>query len=189
MRVLKTLFAVAGLLGAVGAQAADFSIDPTHTFATFEIDHFGTTTNRGRFDRKQGTVFFDRLAGIGKVDVTVDTASVSTGTPAFDRVLRGEDLLDVERHPTARFVSDQFFFSGDKVSEVQGQLTLRGQTRPVTFKARKFNCYNSPVFKRIVCGGDFEAEIDRTAFGMDYGVIWDFSKTVRLVLQVEAIKQ
>lgn len=69
------------------------------------------------------------------------------------------------------------------------QLTLLGKTQPVTLKAKQFNCFQSPVLKREVCGGDFEATIDRTAFGVNYGVDWGFAKNVRLVIQVEAVKQ
>ena len=77
----------------------------------------------------------------------------------------------------------------DKVKEVTGQFTLMGKTNPVTLKATKFNCYMSPMIKREVCGGDFETTIDRTAFGLSYGIAYGFPKDVRLVIQVEAVKQ
>lgn len=179
---------VMALAAAAPAMAAELTLDPTHTFARFEIDHFGATTNRGRFDRVQGKVFLDRIAGVGRVDITVEVGSVNTGTAAFDRQLQGSELLDVERYPVARFVSERFVFSGDRVQEVQGQLTLRGQTRPVNFRALKFNCYNSLVFKRTVCGGEFEAVIDRTDFGIDYLVRFGVSPEVRLLAQIEAIQ-
>ena len=70
-----------------------------------------------------------------------------------------------------------------------GKLTLLGQTHPVTLKANTFNCYQSPMLKREVCGGDFETTIDRTQWGMDYGVSFGMPKTVRLIVQAEAIKQ
>jgi polyisoprenoid-binding protein YceI len=184
------LLAAAATLSAAGlAHAADYAIDPTHTFATFEIDHFGTTTNRGRFDRKEGTVSFDRAARTGKVDITIDVTSVNTGTPAFNQHLNSEELLNTAKYPTARFVSDKFVFDGDKVSEVQGQFTLMGKTHPLTLKATKFNCYENPMLKREVCGGNFVGTFDRTAYGLDYGVQWGFPKEVRVVIQVEAIKQ
>lgn len=188
MRKSLTLLAAAATLS-TGAFAADYAIDPTHTFATFEIGHFGATTNRGRFDKKEGTVQFDRAAKTGKVDISFDVASVNTGTPAFDKHITSPDILNAAAHPKARFVSDKFTFDGDKVSEVSGQFTLMGKTQPVTLKANMFNCYESPMLKREVCGGDFEATIDRTAFGVNYGVDWGFPKNVRLVLQVEAVKQ
>lgn len=188
---LLSLLAVAAAttFAAGAAQAANYAIDPTHTFVTFEIGHFGASTNRGRFDKKQGTVEFDRAAKTGKVDITIDTTSVNSGTPQFDKHLQSPDLFDAAKHPTIKFVSDKFSFNGDKVSEVTGQLTLLGKTAPVTLKATQFNCYDSPMLKREVCGGDFETTIDRTQWGMNYGVEWGFPKNVRLVVQIEAVKQ
>ncbi|MDO8719455.1 MAG: YceI family protein, partial [Polaromonas sp.] len=154
---ILTLVATATLLAsAAHAQTATFAIDPTHTFATFEISHFGTSTNRGRFDKKEGSVQLDRAARTGKVEVTIDTTSVNTGTAAFDKHLQSPDLFDAAKHPKIKFVSDKFSFNGDKVSEVTGKLTLLGKTLPVTLKANQFNCYTSPMLKREVCGGDFE---------------------------------
>jgi polyisoprenoid-binding protein YceI len=190
MRTSLTLLAAAAVLSTAGiAQAADYAIDPTHTFATFEIGHFGASVNRGRFDKKEGMVSFDRAAKTGKADITLDITSINTGTPAFNKHLQSPDIFDAAKYPTARFVSDKFVFSGDKVSEVVGQLTLLGKTQPVSLKANQFNCYDSPMLKREVCGGDFEATIDRTNFGMNYGVDWGFPKSVRLVVQIEAVKQ
>lgn len=187
---LLTLAAVAALFaGAAQAEAASYAIDPSHTFATFEISHFGASVNRGRFDKKEGSVQFDRAGKTGKVEVTIDTTSINSGTAAFDKHLQSADLFDAAKFPTIKFVSDKFVFTGDKVSEVTGNLTLLGKTQPVTLKANQFNCYQSPMLKREVCGGDFETTIDRTAFGMNYGIAWGFPKDVRLVIQVEAVKQ
>lgn len=191
MRTTLFALAAAGLFASVAQAApATYAIDPTHTFATFEIDHMGATTNRARFDKKQGTVEFDREGKSGKVEVTLDMTSVNSGTPNFDKHLQSAEIFNAAKFPTAKFVSDKFVFNGDKVKEVTGQLTLLDKTQPVTFKANKFNCYPSPMLqKREVCGGDFEATIDRTAFGLDYGVNWGAAKQVRLVLQIEAVKQ
>ncbi len=187
---LLTLAAAAALFaGAAQAETASYAIDPSHTFATFEISHFGASVNRGRFDKKEGSVQLDRAAKTGKVDITIDTTSINTGTAAFDKHLQSPDLFDAAKFPTIKFVSDKFVFTGDKVSEVSGNLTLLGKTQPVTLKAKQFNCYQSPMLKREVCGGDFETTIDRTAFGMNYGIAWGFPKDVRLVVQVEAVKQ
>ncbi|MBA4263377.1 MAG: polyisoprenoid-binding protein [Comamonadaceae bacterium] len=190
MRKSLSLLAAVAVLSTGGiAQAADYAIDPTHTFATFEIGHFGASTNRGRFDRKEGKISFDKAAKTGSVDISFEVASVNTGTAMFDKHLTSADILNAEKFPKARFVSSRFHFNGDKVSAVDGNLTLLGKTQPVTLKASQFNCFDSPMLKREVCGGDFEATIDRTAFGVDYGVNWGFPKNVRLVLQVEAVKQ
>ena len=181
--------AAALVTGLAQAESASYTIDPTHTFVTFEINHFGASVNRGRFDKKEGTVQFDRAGKTGKVEISFDATSINSGTPAFDKHLQSADLFNAAQHPKITFVSDKFSFNGDKVSEVSGQLTLLGKTGPVTLKANQFNCYQSPMLKREVCGGDFETTIDRTAFGMNYGVDWGFPKNVRLVIQVEAVKQ
>ena len=181
--------AAALVTGLAQAESATYAIDPTHTFVTFEINHFGASVNRGRFDQKEGTVQFDRAGKTGKVEISFDATSINTGTPAFDKHLQSADLFNAAQHPKITFVSDKFSFNGDKVSEVSGQLTLLGKTGPVTLKANQFACYQSPMLKREVCGGDFDATIDRTQWGMNYGVDWGFAKNVRLVVQVEAVKQ
>ena len=187
----KTLFAAA-ILATVGASAhaelATYAIDPTHTFVTFEIGHFGTTTNRGRFDKKTGSVQLDKAAKSGKAEITIDTTSINTGTEAFNKHLQSAELFDAAKYPTIKFVADKFNFQGDKVSEVAGQLTLLGKTLPVTLKAAQFNCYESPMLKREVCGGDFETTIVRSQWGMGYGLNWGFPDNVRLQIQIEAIK-
>lgn len=171
------------------AQAAAYEIDPSHTFATFEISHFATSTTRGRFDKKEGTLLFDRAAKTGKIDISIYTGSINTGISVFDKFLTGFSLFDSATFPTARFVADKFNFDGDKVTDVSGSFTLLGKTNPVTLKATNFNCYSHPVLKREVCGGDFETTIDRSQYAMNYGLIFGFSKEVRLVVQVEAIRQ
>ena len=191
MRFTSLPLAAAAVLLAstLSAQAASYAIDPAHTYVTFEIGHFGTSTNRGRFDKKDGSITFDRAGKSGKVDITINTTSINTGFAAFDKHLQSADLFNAEKYPTMTFVADKFSFNGDKVTEVAGSLTLLGKTQPLTLKATNFNCYDSPMLKREVCGGDFEATLDRTQFGMNYGIDWGFPKNVRLLVQVEAVKQ
>jgi len=191
MRTSVFALAIAGLFAtAVQAAPATYAIDPTHTFATFEIDHNGASTNRVRFDKKSGTVEFDRDAKAGKVEVVLEMESLSSGTAAFDKHLKSADIFNVAKFPQAKFVSDKFVFDGDKLKEVTGHLTILDKTQPVTIKANKFTCYpNAMLQKRETCGGDFEAVIDRTAFGVNYGVDYGFPKKVRLVMSIEAVKQ
>ena len=191
MRTSLIALAAAATLatGIAQAEPVSYAIDPTHTFVTFEISHFGAAVNRGRFDKKQGSVQLDKAAKSGKVEITFDMTSVNTGTPSFDKHLQSADLFNAAQHPTMKFVADKFVFNGDKVASVEGQLTLLGKTGPLTLKANQFACYDSPMLKREVCGGDFEGTIDRTQWGMNYGVEWGFPKNVRLIAQIEAVKQ
>jgi len=189
MKSLALTALAAGLIATGGAHADTYAIDPTHTFATFEIQHFGTSTNRGRFDKKEGTVQLDKAAKTGKVELTLETASINTGTEAFNKHLQSKDFFNVAEFPTAKFVGDKFTFNGDKVAEIGGTLTLLGKTNPVTLKALNFNCYQSPMLKREVCGGDFETTVTRSQYGMTWGLNYGFSDAVHVIIQVEAVKQ
>ena len=186
---VATAAALAATALGAQAQSTNYAIDPTHTFATFEISHFGTSTNRGRFDRKSGTVTLDKAAKTGKVDLTIETSSINSGTAAFDKHLQSKDFFNAAEFPTARFVADKFTFNGDKVTEVTGTLTLLGKTNPVTLKATNFNCYTNPMLKVEVCGGDFETTLVRSSYGMVWGLNFGFPDNVRLLVQVEAVKQ
>lgn len=188
--ILSALTAAAlfAAVGAAQAAPATYAIDPTHTFVTFEARHFGTSTNRGRFDKKQGTVTLDKAAKTGKVEITIETGSINTGTAPFDGHLKSKDFFNAEAFPTATFVGDQFKFDGDKVSEVAGTLTLLGKTHPVVLKATNFNCYENPRLKREACGGDFETTIKRSDYGMTFGIP-GIPDEVKLIIQAEAIKQ
>ena len=171
------------------AAAATYEIDPTHTFATFEIDHFGASTNRVRFDQKSGHITFDKAGKTGKVEVVLEMNSLNSGTAAFDAHLKSADIFHTAKYPQAKFVSDKLVFESEQLKAVTGHLTLLGQTHPITIQANKFTCYDSPMLKTEVCGGDFEATIDRSQWGVNYATDFGITKQVRLVLQVEAAKK
>ena len=182
----------AGLIAVSGAAQADVSnyvVDPAHTWVTWEAQHFGTSTLRGRFDKKAGQVTLDRAARTGHAEIVIDTTSISTGTAQFDNHLKSKDFFNVAEAPTAKFVGDKFVFDGDKVTEVSGTLTIMGKTRAVTLKASKFNCFDHPMLKREVCGGDFETAIARSQFGLNYGLPAVAPDSIRLLIQIEAVKQ
>jgi polyisoprenoid-binding protein YceI len=189
---MKLALITAALLSAASlaqAQSATYAIDPTHTTVIFEAKHFGTSTNRGRFDKKEGTISFDKAAKTGRAEISIDTASISTGVGPFDGHLKSKDFFNVAEFPTAKFVGDKFSFdAAGKVTAVAGSLTLMGKTQPVTLSASSFNCYDNPMLKREVCGGDFETTIQRSLFGSTYGLP-GIPDNVRLLIQVEAVKQ
>ena len=175
-------------VGAASAEPATFAIDPEHTVVTFEASHFSTSTHRGRFRAKEGTVTLDRAARTGKADITLDMTTVSVATPSFEGLLKGERVFNVTQNPVARFVADSFAFDGDKVASATGTLTIMGKSQPATMKAVRFNCYQNNQLKREVCGGDFETTIQRSQFGLGFApsVAPD---DVKLLIQVEAIRQ
>lgn len=188
----KTFFVAAALWACAGAQAqsAVYKIDPSHTHASWEAKHFGTSTNRGQWDKTDGEITLDKTAKTGKVDVTIDMASINTGVAPFNTHLKSEAFFDVANHPTARFVGDKLKFEGDKLVEVSGDLTIRGKTNAATLKAIAYNCYMHPSLKREICGGDFETIVRRSAFNVNWGVVEKFTADdIKVSIQVEAVKQ
>lgn len=191
---MKALLALLPIVAIATASAATYEIDPTHTNARFAIDHFATSTNVGGFYGLTGTVEFDKNnPHRGKLDITIPVSSLQSSSEAFTGHLKSADLFDAEKYPTMRFESTQFKYTGTgknkKVSSVEGKLTLLGKTHPVRLKANKFNCYDSPMAKAEVCGGDFSTTIDRTKWGMDYLVNAGMTKNVRIDIQIEAVKK
>ena len=187
-QTLLTLATLAAIASSARAEGTTYQIDPTHTFVTFEASHFNTSTLRGRFDKKDGSVVLDRQAKSGKAEITIDTTSISTGVGPLDGHLKSKDFFNASESPSVKFVGEQFSFDGDKITAVNGQLTMLGKTLPVTLKANRFNCYNNPLLKREVCGGDFEAEILRSDYGSTFGLPFVGDK-VRLLIAVEGIRQ
>ncbi|OYU41558.1 MAG: polyisoprenoid-binding protein, partial [Burkholderiales bacterium PBB4] len=153
---LKTFFSLAAMaMGtAAVAQTSNYVVDPTHTFVMYEMGHYGTSTNRGRFGTKDGSVALNVAARTGKVDITMDMSSINTGVDQLNRHVQSKDFFNVADFPTSRFFGDKLEFNGDKVTAVIGELTLMGKTHPVTLRALRFNCYQSPMLKRQICGGD-----------------------------------
>ena len=189
---MKTVLIAAFALTAASlahAETVTYKADPSHTFVTFEVKHLGTSTVRARFDKKDGMVTLDRAAKTGNVEFTIDMASISSGLATFDTHLKSKDFFNVTEAPTAKFSGDKLSFNGDKLSSVTGMLTLLGKTHPVTLTATHFNCYEHPMLKREVCGGDFETTITRTQWGMSFGLNYGIPDSVKLLVQVEAVKQ
>lgn len=187
---MKSVLLTSVLLAiATTATAAEYKVDPYHTNVRFETDHFNTSTNTGGFYGLEGVVKFDSAKKEGSVDIQIPMKSLLSTSPRYTAHLLSADIFQQEKFPSARFVSTKFNFDGDKVSSVVGDLTLLGQTHPVELKAERFNCYDSPMLKTQVCGGDFIAMIDRTQWGLNYAVHSEKSKQVVLRIQIEAAKQ
>jgi polyisoprenoid-binding protein YceI len=169
------------------AATPAWRLDPTHSFVHFEVLHFGASTLRGRFGPLNGELMLDRAARRGRVQVVVPTAAVSTGLPVLDSRLREPDMLSAEAHPQAYFIAERFEFDAQgNVTSVRGEFTLRGSSQPLTLTAQRFRCYTNPLFRREVCGGDFEGELVRSTFGITHSLPFVADK-VRLLVQVEAI--
>jgi polyisoprenoid-binding protein YceI len=173
----------------LGAQAemVAYTVEPTHTAATWAIPHLGISIIRGRFDKTSGKINLDQIGRAGTVEITIEAASVNAGNQKFEDHLRSKDFFNVEQFPKVTYRGRLGKFEGDTPTEVEGELTLLGQTRPVNLKILSFKCRAHPLLKREVCGADAATTIDRSQFGMTSSVAFT-SARVDLMLQIEALK-
>jgi len=169
------------------ASSEEFTIDAAHTYPAFAVKHLGISTQRGRFDKTTGRITLDREAGAGAIEIVIDTTSVSTGSPQLDKVLRGEDFFDVEKHPRMTFKSQSLEFNSGVPRSARGEFTLLGVTRPVTLAIDHFGCTRMPLMVRTTCGADASTTLSRSAFGMSRYGVW-IGDDVRIVIQIEAVK-
>jgi polyisoprenoid-binding protein YceI len=186
---MKTLLLplIALAAGAASAAPATYTIDPMHTFPSFEADHMGMSMWRGKFNKNTGTVTLDKAAGSGRVDITIDMTSIDFGLDIMNSKALEPDLFDTAKYPTARYTGRLDGFASGAPSRVVGELTLHGVTRPVTLAINSFKCMPHPMFKRDWCGADAQATINRADFGIDAGRDWGFKMEVVLRIQVEAV--
>jgi polyisoprenoid-binding protein YceI len=181
------LASLAALIGASAfAAPVTYTIDPSHTYPSFEADHFGgLSVWRGKFDATSGKVVYDKDAKAGSIEVTVDMSSIDFGMPKLNEHAKSDQIFDVAKFPTATFSGKFTKFSGASPTEAQGSLTLHGVTKPVTLSINSFKCMQNPMSKKEVCGADVSSTINRADFGVSYGQQYGFKQEVKLQIQVE----
>jgi polyisoprenoid-binding protein YceI len=169
------------------AGAATYTIDPLHTYPSLEMPHMGLSIWRGKFDKTSGTVIYDAAAKTGSVDIAVATSSIDFGLADMHDVAIKPDWLDVEKYPTMTY-KGTLRFDGDRPVAIDGQLTLRGVTKPLALKINSFKCIQHPYYKKEVCGADAEGDVDRAQFGMTQYTD-DGAGIIHMRIQVEDIKK
>jgi polyisoprenoid-binding protein YceI len=189
-RAKKLALAVALASIASGAFAAPetYNLDPTHTAPRFEYSHFGYSTQVHRFDRTSGKIVFDRAAKTGSVEVSIDAKSVNTGYALFNEHIQGEDFFDTAKHPTIGFKSTRVMYKGDKPVAVEGDLTIKGVTKPVTLTVTSFHAMPHPMLKKDAIGANAVAKIKRSEFGMGKYAP-NVSDEVTLSISMEAVRE
>ena len=179
MRKLCFAIAAFSLPLTLAAQVETYVIDPYHTYPHFELEHLGYATLRGRFDKTAGKFVIDRTGQKGELEVVVQTASVNTGDSdrgsrprTRDEHLRNPDFFNSAEFPTMTYRSTGIKFSGENPDLIEGNLTLLGETRPLTLKVEKWRCGPDPRMqgKRFQCGGNATGVFKRSDFGMKFGI-------------------
>ncbi|MDQ2963469.1 MAG: YceI family protein [Pseudomonadota bacterium] len=189
-RLAAATLTLALAINAGRAAAEDtYAIDPVHSQPTFEVRHMGFSSQRGSFGKATGKVTLDRAAKKGSVDVTIDTTSIKTIDPRLDTHVKSEDFFNVAKYPTITFKSTNLTFDGDRVVGLDGELTLLGVTKPVTLKVTNDVCGEHPFNKKAMCGAEATTTINRSEWGMKYGIPKAVSDEVKITIPIEAYKE
>jgi polyisoprenoid-binding protein YceI len=174
--------------GSALAEPVTYQIDPAHTYPSFEADHFGgVSTWRGKFTKSSGAIVLDRDKGTGTVDVTVDASSIDFGNAKLDEHVKSPEMLDVTKYPTAVYKGKLAGFKNGVPTQVDGDFTLHGVTRPLQLTINSFLCKTYPD-KKEHCGADVSGTINRADYGIGYGDKYGFKMDVKLAIQVEGVR-
>jgi polyisoprenoid-binding protein YceI len=177
-----------------GFVAGTWDIDPAHSEVSFVVRHLVVSKVRGRFDRFSGTIITDADLDRSSVTAAIDASSINTNEPNRDNHVRSADFLDVENFPNITFRSTAVRSEGGRFF-VDGELSIRGATRPVTLDV-EVNGFTPDHRGGTRAGFSASTEINRDDFGVSYnGPIpgtdnaMILSDKVALTLEVEAVLQ
>lgn len=188
MNRMMRFAALAVVAASATAAPEKYNIDPAHTYPAFEADHMGGLSLwRGKFNSSSGSVTLDRAAKTGSVEVTINMASIDFGHDGMNDHAKGADMFDVKKYPTATYKGSFSKWNGDSPTEVDGQLTMHGVTKPVKLAINSFLCKQN-MQRRMVCGADASATINRDEFGVNFGVQMGFKMATKLLITIEAVK-
>lgn len=181
-----------GVTGSPALSADTFKIDPAHTNIVFLIDHLGYSKMVGQFQEFDGSFVFDQgnLAD-SKVELMIKAASVDTDHQARDDHLRSPDFFNAQEFPEITFVSTKIAKTGENTGTITGDLTLLGQTRPVSLEVtfNKVAAHPIPSYNGVVVAGfSARGKVDRIAHGMSYAKD-GIGNTLDIILEVEGHKQ
>ncbi len=170
-------------------QSGRYTLDASHGKITWSVSHLGFSTYVGQFHDVAATLVLDvKNPAASTLDATIAMNSAGTFSAGLDKHLQTADFFDVANHPTARFTATRITLTDARNARIDGQLTLRGVTRPVTMQARFNQAGVNPVSKAYTIGFDGEATIKRSDFGVSYGLPF-VGDDVTLKLEAEFIAQ
>jgi polyisoprenoid-binding protein YceI len=191
MKSIKRFAAALAFTGALASALAapvTYGVDGTHTFPRFSYSHFGYSTQLSSFSKTTGKVVFDTETKRGTVDIVIDMKSVSTGFADFNEHIQGEDFLDTAKFPQSTFISTKVIFEGDKPQFIEGQLTIKGVTKPVTLTVTSFQAMPHPMMKKPALGANAFTVIKRSEFNAGKYAPY-VGDEVRIDIAIEAIAQ
>jgi len=168
------------------------NLDTTHSSVEFAVRHMGLATVRGRFEKFDVDAEVNEQGVPTRIAATIDAASINTGTEGRDQHLRSADFFDVETYPTITFESKNIERKGDEYV-IEGDLTIRGVTKPATFNA-DITAFVSDPWGNPRAAAEATGKINRTDWGLTWNQVLEagallVSEDVRFTLNVQLVKQ
>jgi polyisoprenoid-binding protein YceI len=192
MTTIQRLVVALAFSSAVASSALaaplTYAVDGSHTFPRFSYLHFGYSTQLSSFSKTTGKVVYDPQAKQGLVDIVIHTKSVNTGFADFNEHIQGEEFLDTTKYPEATFKSTKVVFEGEKPKSIEGQLTIKGVTKPVTLTVTSFQAAPHPMMKKPTIGANAFTVIKRSEFNAGKYAPY-VGDEVRIDIAIEAIAQ
>lgn len=162
-----------------------FIIDPSHSYVSWHIKHLGFSTQTGKW-YASGTLMLDKdKPANSSVNVTINVADMVTGIPDLDTHLKGEEFFNVEKYPTATFVSNKVVTQGKTMAKVYGTLTLHGVAKPVVLNVNMNQAAPNPITHKMTVGFSATTELKRSDFGIK-AYLPALGDQVKLDIEVEA---
>ena len=176
-----------------GGTQSRWVFDPFHTQVAFAAKHLGMMTVRGNFPELTATGYIDPdHPEASAVEVTIQTASLSTHNPQRDNDLRSSNFLEVDKHPTMHFKSTRIVQTGRDRYTLTGDLTIKGNTRPVTLNGLRYGEFNDPRMGHRI-GYSAEGQINRKDFGLTFNMMldgkWIVSDEIQILIEGEIVEQ
>ena len=155
-----------GKVDASRVVAGTYTVDPSHTLVGFRVNHFGFNDYFGIFGDSTGTLEIDpaNLAA-AKVDITIPVSKLTTASERLTAHMNSADFFDTANHPNARFVSTKITVDGN-AAKIEGNLTIKGITKPVVLDASFTGIGNNPFNKKLTVGFEADTLIKRSDFGV-----------------------
>jgi polyisoprenoid-binding protein YceI len=150
--------------------AGSYAADPSHTLVGWRVSHFGFNDYFGQFGNVTGTLMLDPAnPATAKVDITIPVSGLATASSALTAHMQRADFFDMPNHGEVKFVSTSVVVEG-AMATINGNLTIRGVTRPVELLARFVGAGTNPFNRKETVGFHANVTIKRSEFGMTYGV-------------------
>jgi polyisoprenoid-binding protein YceI len=172
-----------------------WTVDASHSNASFSVRHMMITNVRGEFQKLEGTVSWDPAnPEATQIEATIDVASINTRDPQRDGHLKSGDFLDVEKFPKLTFKSKSVKAKGKEHLHVTGDLTIHGVTKEVVLEVEGPSAPSSDPFGNTRVGATATTKIKRD----DFGLVWNAAletggvlvgNDVSITIDISLIKQ